>query len=277
MRETEAPAKSESSPANGYSLTLRPARLSSTLHRLREGTGGARPWGSPGEHVFLNRTHTRTCACARGGQMEPIGRGDPDRRQAQRRGGGAGREAAVPAGGVLPDGARRGGFRQGRPGKRPGAEPGLRPAAGSAGTEAVRVRGASGAPHGGAGACSLEGDRGPGRPSSGDDGPAGIRALQGRSGGFARPGGGIPGFGGQPYRIVNREGVGRVAAVTPPLRSINTWVPTTLAYANHKCQIEIGPGLFAGRWLPYTKARPCRVYARSEAPDPTGTGGASTR
>ena len=143
------------------------------------------------------------------GQTEPIGRGVPDRRQAQRGGGGAGREAAVPEGGgsaggmpasarrqarswrgqecgrragetgrsrecrrsrrpaadagerggVLPDGARRGGFRQGRPGKRPGAEPGLRPAAGSAGTEAVRGRGTSGALHGEAGACSL-GDAG---------------------------------------------------------------------------------------------------------------------
>ena len=45
------------------------------------------------------------------GQMEPMGRGDPDRRQAQRAGGGAGIEAAVPAGGGsaggMPASARR--------------------------------------------------------------------------------------------------------------------------------------------------------------------------
>ena len=90
--------------------------------------------------------------------------------------------------------------------KRLGAEPGLRPAAGRAGPEAVRGRGTSGAPHGGAGACSPGGGRGLGRPSCGVDGPAGIRALQGRSGGFARPGGGIPGFGGRRYGTVHTEG-----------------------------------------------------------------------
>ena len=46
---------------------------------------------------------------------------------------------------------------------------------------------------------------GPGRPSSGVDGPAGIRALQGRSGGFARPGGGFRGSaaaGGLPHGMI---------------------------------------------------------------------------
>ena len=49
------------------------------------------------------------------------------------------------------------------------------------------------------------------------------------------------------------------------------------AYASHKCQSEIGPGLFGGLWLPYTNLQPWRVYAKSEVPDQTGTGSASTK
>ena len=169
----------------------------------------------------------RTCAWgARGPDSRPAQRGGGrgSRRRGRRRmgparglggtgadpGGGCGRPGAGLQGARRPEAfrgrVRRGGFRQGRPGKRPGAEPGLRPAAGRAGTEAVRVWGTSGAPRGGAGACSPGGCRGPGRPSWGVDGPAGIRALQGRSGGFARPRGGIPGFGGRRYGTVHTEG-----------------------------------------------------------------------
>ena len=57
------------------------------------------------------------------------------------------------------------------------------------------------------------------------------------------------------------------------------WQPNSpqSAYASHKCQSEIGPGLFGGLWLPYTNLRPWRVYAKSEVPDQTGTGSASTK
>ena len=52
-----------------------------------------------------------------------------------------------------------------------------------------------------------------------------------------------------------------------------------LSAYNHKCQIEVVPSLFGGRWLTKSKFRWCRVrvYDRSEEPGPTGTGRASTR
>ena len=193
------------------------------------------------------------------GQTEPIGRGDPDRRQAQRGGGGAGREAAVPAGGgsaggvesrnvgigtaAGPERAGAGVRRAGRgDGTIPGtsavapdgggcrgtgrSSPGRRTARGiPAGAAREAARGGAGTPPRG-GECGdgsrpgagdirriarrgrgmlPRGCRGPGRPSSGVDGPAGIRALQGRSGGFARPGAGIQWFGGRRYGTVHTE------------------------------------------------------------------------
>lgn len=68
----------------------------------------------------------------------------------------------------------------------------------------------------------------PGRdwPPSGVHDPAGIRALQRRSMGFAYPGRAVPAFADKRYRTVNKDGVDRVDAgqTVHPSPRLNAWI-----------------------------------------------------